>query len=210
MLISCLLTFLFPIAAKTNFYLAVAARVALGVFHAVSSPAMQGAWGSWAPPEEKTKFVKLNDIRIIIPIQKSMQTQWIINLRIQCRNFLDFHFGWLCGWLSWLGGCILCDWGLDPSLGHSLVLPCVWHTCLAPKDRYGGEEVHWKFHRSWWYRQVFHHALKLIYLLWIQMQERPCRYHGVPCSPRYQYGEWFLVIQLQTGVTTLSTNRWAP
>ena len=62
MLISCLLTFLFPTAAKTSYYLAVASRVILGFFHAVASPAMQDAWGAWAPPEEKTKSVMLHFI----------------------------------------------------------------------------------------------------------------------------------------------------
>ena len=55
MLISSFITLLFPLAAKANFYLAVTARIVLGVFHSVAFPAMAGAWGAWAPPLERTK-----------------------------------------------------------------------------------------------------------------------------------------------------------
>ena len=55
MLISSFLTLLFPVAAKASFYLAVTARIVLGVFHSVAFPAMAGAWGAWAPPLERTK-----------------------------------------------------------------------------------------------------------------------------------------------------------
>ena len=56
MLAGSLLTLLFPLAARSSVYLAVAARIVLGVFHAVSFPAMTGAWGAWAPPLEKTQL----------------------------------------------------------------------------------------------------------------------------------------------------------
>ena len=56
MLAGSLLTLLFPLAARSSVYLAVAARILLGLFHAVSFPAMTGAWGAWAPPLEKTQL----------------------------------------------------------------------------------------------------------------------------------------------------------
>ena len=56
MLISSGITLVFPLAAKGSFYLAVTARIILGVFHSVAFPAMAGAWGAWAPPLERTQW----------------------------------------------------------------------------------------------------------------------------------------------------------
>lgn len=56
MLISSVITCIFPVLVRTDLYLGVAARVLLGVFHAVSFPALSGAWGAWAPPLERTKL----------------------------------------------------------------------------------------------------------------------------------------------------------
>ena len=56
MLLSSLFTLLFPLAAKTSVVLAVAARMLLGVTHAVAFPAMTGAWGAWAPPLERSQL----------------------------------------------------------------------------------------------------------------------------------------------------------
>jgi len=56
MLLASLLTILFPVAAKSHVYLALTARILLGVFHAVAFPAMTGCWGAWAPPLEKTQL----------------------------------------------------------------------------------------------------------------------------------------------------------
>jgi len=56
MLFASLLTLVFPLCAKLSVYLALLARILLGIFHAVSFPAMTGAWGAWAPPLEKTQL----------------------------------------------------------------------------------------------------------------------------------------------------------
>ena len=48
-------TLLFPLAAKVSVFLALVARIVLGVLHAVAFPAMTGAWGAWAPPMEITQ-----------------------------------------------------------------------------------------------------------------------------------------------------------
>jgi len=56
MLFASLLTLVFPLAAKTTVYLALTARILLGIFHAVAFPAMTGSWGAWAPPLEKTQL----------------------------------------------------------------------------------------------------------------------------------------------------------
>ena len=55
MFLSALVTLLFPLCARSHVYLALTARVLVGLFHAVSFPAMTGAWGAWAPPLEITK-----------------------------------------------------------------------------------------------------------------------------------------------------------
>ena len=56
MLLASLLTLLFPLCARASVYLALLARILLGVFHAVAFPAMTGCWGAWAPPLEKTQL----------------------------------------------------------------------------------------------------------------------------------------------------------
>ena len=55
MLLSGIVTLLFPVCARVNVYLALVARVLIGLFHAVAFPAMTGAWGAWGPPAEVTK-----------------------------------------------------------------------------------------------------------------------------------------------------------
>ena len=55
MFLSGLFTLLFPLCARSHVYLAMAARLVIGLFHAVSFPAMTGAWASWAPPSEITQ-----------------------------------------------------------------------------------------------------------------------------------------------------------
>ena len=55
MLFASLLTLVFPMAAKMSVYMALVARIMLGIFHAVAFPAMTGSWGAWAPPLEKTQ-----------------------------------------------------------------------------------------------------------------------------------------------------------
>ena len=55
MLMSGIITLLFPVCAHGHVYLALAARVLIGLFHAVAFPAMTGAWGAWAPPMEITQ-----------------------------------------------------------------------------------------------------------------------------------------------------------
>ena len=57
MLVSGLLTALFPVMARAGLSLAITARVLIGLTHAVAFPAMTGAWGAWAPPLEITKSV---------------------------------------------------------------------------------------------------------------------------------------------------------
>ena len=57
MLVSGLLTALFPVMARAGLGLAITARVLIGLTHAVAFPAMTGAWGAWAPPLEITKSV---------------------------------------------------------------------------------------------------------------------------------------------------------
>ena len=56
MLLGSLVTLLFPVAARTSVVLAMAARMLLGVTHAVAFPAMTGAWGAWAPPLERSQL----------------------------------------------------------------------------------------------------------------------------------------------------------
>jgi ACS family sodium-dependent inorganic phosphate cotransporter-like MFS transporter 5 len=56
MLVASLVTLVFPLAARASVGLAVAARVLLGIFHAVAFPAMTGAWAVWAPPMERTQL----------------------------------------------------------------------------------------------------------------------------------------------------------
>merc|ERR1719342_541924 len=56
MLLSGIVTLLFPVCARVNVYLALVARVLIGLFHAVAFPAMTGAWGAWGPPAEVTKL----------------------------------------------------------------------------------------------------------------------------------------------------------
>jgi len=56
MLFASLLTLVFPMAAKMSVYMALVARIMLGIFHAVAFPAMTGSWGAWAPPLEKTQL----------------------------------------------------------------------------------------------------------------------------------------------------------
>ena len=51
---SSLTTLLFPAAANVSVQLALVTRVLLGSLHAVSFPAMTGAWAAWAPRSEKT------------------------------------------------------------------------------------------------------------------------------------------------------------
>ena len=55
MLVSGVITIIFPLCASVHVYLALAARVLIGIFHAVALPAMTGAWAIWAPPMEITK-----------------------------------------------------------------------------------------------------------------------------------------------------------
>ena len=55
MLVSGVITIIFPLCAFVHVYLALAARVLIGIFHAVALPAMTGAWAIWAPPMEITK-----------------------------------------------------------------------------------------------------------------------------------------------------------
>ena len=55
MAMSGLVTILFPVCARGHVYLALTARVLIGMFHAVAFPAMTGAWAVWGPPQEVTK-----------------------------------------------------------------------------------------------------------------------------------------------------------
>jgi len=57
MLVASLITLIFPVAARYSVNLALTARIILGIFHAVAFPAMTGAWGTWAPPLEKTQLM---------------------------------------------------------------------------------------------------------------------------------------------------------
>jgi len=56
MMIASILTCLFPWLVRMNLYLGVVARSLLGIAHAVSFPSLSGAWGSWAPPMERTQL----------------------------------------------------------------------------------------------------------------------------------------------------------
>ena len=56
MLVASLVTLAFPLAARSSVHLALVARLALGVFHAVAFPAMTGAWAAWAPPLERSQL----------------------------------------------------------------------------------------------------------------------------------------------------------
>ena len=53
---AALLTAAFPLAARASVHLALAARVALGIFHSSAFPAMAGCWAAWAPPLERTQL----------------------------------------------------------------------------------------------------------------------------------------------------------
>uniref|UniRef100_H2ZN02 Major facilitator superfamily (MFS) profile domain-containing protein n=1 Tax=Ciona savignyi TaxID=51511 RepID=H2ZN02_CIOSA len=57
MLLSSIITLFTPLAARSSFALFVALRIILGFFQGVSFPTMQGAWGLWAPPMERSALI---------------------------------------------------------------------------------------------------------------------------------------------------------
>ncbi|XP_078491658.1 sialin-like [Ciona intestinalis] len=57
MLLSSVITLFTPLAARASFDLFVAMRVMLGFLQGVSFPTMQGAWGLWAPPMERSALI---------------------------------------------------------------------------------------------------------------------------------------------------------
>ena len=56
---AALLSASFPFMARTSYWLAVANRVVLGVLQTGWFPAMQGAWGHWAPENEKSTLIMI-------------------------------------------------------------------------------------------------------------------------------------------------------
>ena len=56
---AALLSAFFPFMARVSYWLAVANRVVLGVLQTGWFPAMQGAWGHWAPENEKSTLIMI-------------------------------------------------------------------------------------------------------------------------------------------------------
>ncbi|XP_053384723.1 uncharacterized transporter slc-17.2-like [Mercenaria mercenaria] len=56
---SSLLTLFLPLCARTHVYLLFALRVGIGLFSAMTFPAMHDMWGQWAPPLERSKLTAL-------------------------------------------------------------------------------------------------------------------------------------------------------
>ncbi|XP_047145228.1 sialin isoform X1 [Hydra vulgaris] len=57
MLVASIFSLLTPIAAKTNFYLLIAARVLMGIGEGVTLPALHALISQWSPPADRSKFV---------------------------------------------------------------------------------------------------------------------------------------------------------
>ena len=55
--IGAFVTFLYPVVVRYSFKGGVAMRIVLGALHSGWFPALQGAWGVWAPTEEKSKLI---------------------------------------------------------------------------------------------------------------------------------------------------------
>ena len=93
MLVSGLITALFPIMARAGLSLAITARVLIGLTHAVAFPAMTGAWGAWAPPLEITKSV-ITILSSHLNVLFSVKTPRNILVRSQYRDSDYLHSGW--------------------------------------------------------------------------------------------------------------------
>ena len=55
--IGAILTLAFPVMIRNSYTLGLITRVLLGSLHSGWFPAVQGAWGAWAPEEEKCKLI---------------------------------------------------------------------------------------------------------------------------------------------------------
>ena len=93
MLVSGLLTALFPLMARAGLSLAITARVLIGLTHAVAFPAMTGAWGAWAPPLEITKSVSHVTCHVHTICVCCCQTAGDILVRSQYRDPDYLHPG---------------------------------------------------------------------------------------------------------------------
>nr|XP_039254795.1 sialin-like [Styela clava] len=60
MLISSIITLLCPVMANASFPLFVTFRIILGFLQGVSFPAVQSAWGIWAPPLERSTLIAIS------------------------------------------------------------------------------------------------------------------------------------------------------
>ncbi|KAL4223030.1 hypothetical protein ACF0H5_016508 [Mactra antiquata] len=57
--LSCILTLLIPLFARTSIYLLIAARILQGLFNGTSNPSFCGLVGAWALPNERSRFLAL-------------------------------------------------------------------------------------------------------------------------------------------------------
>ena len=55
--IGAILTFAFPVMIRQSYMLGLISRIMLGSLHSGWFPSLQGAWGAWAPEEEKCKLI---------------------------------------------------------------------------------------------------------------------------------------------------------
>ena len=55
--IGATLTMAFPFMIRQNYTLGLIIRILLGALHSGWFPALQGAWGVWAPEEEKSQLI---------------------------------------------------------------------------------------------------------------------------------------------------------
>lgn len=64
--IGAILTLAFPIMIRQSYTLGLITRVFLGSLHSGWFPALQGAWGAWAPEEEKCQLIMTGFVGAIL------------------------------------------------------------------------------------------------------------------------------------------------
>ena len=64
--IGAILTFAFPMMIRQSYMLGLIARILLGSLHSGWFPAVQGAWGAWAPDEEKDQLIMTGFVGAIL------------------------------------------------------------------------------------------------------------------------------------------------
>ena len=56
-MVGAVLTVGFPLIIRQSYTLGIISRILLGALHSGWFPALQGAWGKWAPEEEKSQLI---------------------------------------------------------------------------------------------------------------------------------------------------------